>query len=554
MKALKGSWAILLAVFFALVYLIPLNGRLLWQPDETRYAEISREMLQRGDWVVPHLLGLRYFEKPVAGYWFNNISQWLFGENNFAVRFGSVFSTGMTALLVFALAMLMWRNARRASLAMLMFLSMVLVFSIGTYSVLDPMISLWLAAAMVSYYLTLKATSVKGKLGAYALLGLACGMGFMTKGFLALAVPVIAVIPIVIQQRRIKDLLCYGPVAIVTATLLSLPWALAIAQREPDFWNYFFWVEHIQRFAEDNAQHKAPFWYYLPILLAAVLPWLALLPGALLKGWRERVQRPELFFLLSWAMMPLIFFSIAKGKLPTYILPCMAPLALLMTAYAEDYAATLRARLFKANAWLNGLFGLIGIVALVVLSAGLLPKAHLFTPQEWPKVVLGLIAFVGWLLFALVSARDNGRQWRWAAACPVLLCLVIGYAIPQQVTDSKLPQNFARATMAELSDSRFVLSDSVGLAAGLAWELKRSDVLMYSQKGEVAYGLEYPDAKGHLISDADFPQWLAQARKQGNVSLVLQLSRGEALPQELPAADKVDRMNRLVLMWYKQQP
>lgn len=554
MKALKGSWAILLAVFFALVYLIPLNGRLLWQPDETRYAEISREMLQRGDWVVPHLLGLRYFEKPVAGYWFNNISQWLFGENNFAVRFGSVFSTGMTALLVFALAMLMWRNARRASLAMLMFLSMVLVFSIGTYSVLDPMISLWLAAAMVSYYLTLQASSVKGKLGAYALLGLACGMGFMTKGFLALAVPVIAVIPIVIQQRRIKDLLCYGPVAIVTATLLSLPWALAIAQREPDFWNYFFWVEHIQRFAEDNAQHKAPFWYYLPVLLAAVLPWLALLPGALLKGWRERVQRPELFFLLSWALMPLIFFSIAKGKLPTYILPCMAPLALLMTAYAEDYAATLRAKLFKANAWLNGLFGLIGIVALVVLSSGLLPKAHLFTPQEWPKVVLGLIAFGGWLLFALVSARDNGRQWRWAAACPVLLCLVIGYAIPQQVTDSKLPQNFARATMAELSDSRYVLSDSVGLAAGLAWELKRSDVLMYSQKGEVAYGLEYPDAKGHLISDADFPQWLAQARKQGNVSLVLQLSRDEALPQELPAADKVDRMNRLVLMWYKQQP
>ncbi|HGM5295071.1 TPA: lipid IV(A) 4-amino-4-deoxy-L-arabinosyltransferase [Serratia marcescens] len=554
MKALKGSWAIVLAVFFALVYLIPLNGRLLWQPDETRYAEISREMLQRGDWVVPHLLGLRYFEKPVAGYWFNNISQWLFGENNFAVRFGSVFSTGMTALLVFALAMLMWRNARRASLAALMFLSMVLVFSIGTYSVLDPMISLWLAAAMVSYYLTLKATSVKGKLGAYALLGLACGLGFMTKGFLALAVPVIAVIPIVIQQRRIKDLLCYGPVAIVTATLLSLPWALAIAQREPDFWNYFFWVEHIQRFAEDNAQHKAPFWYYLPVLLAAVLPWLALLPGALLKGWRERVQRPELFFLLSWALMPLIFFSIAKGKLPTYILPCMAPLALLMTAYAEDYAATLRARLFKANAWLNGLFGLIGIVALVVLSSGLLPKAHLFTPQEWPKLVLGLIAFGGWLLFALVSVRDNGRQWRWAAACPVLLCLVIGYAIPQQVTDSKLPQNFARATMAELSDSRYVLSDSVGLAAGLAWELKRSDVLMYSQKGEVAYGLEYPDAKGHLISDADFPQWLAQARKQGNVSLVLQLSRGEALPQELPAADKVDRMNRLVLMWYKQQP
>ncbi|WP_196062511.1 MULTISPECIES: lipid IV(A) 4-amino-4-deoxy-L-arabinosyltransferase [unclassified Serratia (in: enterobacteria)] len=554
MKALKGSWAIVLAIFFALVYLLPVNGRLLWQPDETRYAEISREMLARGDWVVPNLLGLRYFEKPVAGYWFNNISQWLFGDSNFAVRFGSIFSTGLTALLVFALAWLMWKNARRASLAVLIFLSMVLVFSIGTYSVLDPMISLWLTAAMVSYYLTLKATTAKGKLGGYVLLGLACGMGFMTKGFLALAVPVIAVIPIVIQQRKVKDLFCYGPVAIVVAVLLSLPWALAVAQREPDYWNYFFWVEHIQRFAEDNAQHKAPFWFYLPILIAAVLPWLGLLPGSLLKGWRERVQRPELFFLLSWVVMPLIFFSIAKGKLPTYILPCMAPLALLMAAYAEDCAGQLRTRVFKMNAVLNGLFGLIGIIALLLIGSGVLPKVHLFTADEWPKIVLGLIAFGGWLLFAVISARENAKRWTWAAACPLLLCLLIGYAIPQQVIDSKQPQNFIRDNIATLSQSQFVLADRVGIAAGLAWELKRSDVLMYGEKGELTYGLAYPDARGHYIGEEDFAGWLAQARKQGDVSLVMQLSRGEHVPTDLPPPDSVVEMHRMALVWYKQQP
>jgi 4-amino-4-deoxy-L-arabinose transferase len=554
MKTLKGSWALVLAIFFALVYLLPVNGRLLWQPDETRYAEISREMLARGDWVVPNLLGLRYFEKPVAGYWFNNISQWLFGDSNFAVRFGSIFSTGMTALLVFALAWLMWKNARRAYLAVLIFLSMVLVFSIGTYSVLDPMISLWLTAAMISYYLTLKATTAKGKLGGYVLLGLACGMGFMTKGFLALAVPVIAVIPIVIQQRKIKDLFCYGPVAIVVAVLLSLPWALAVAQREPDYWNYFFWVEHIQRFAEDNAQHKAPFWYYIPILIAAVLPWLALLPGSLLKGWRERVQRPELFFLLSWVMMPLIFFSIAKGKLPTYILPCMAPLALLMAAYAEDCAGQLRPRVFKVNAVLNGLFGLIGILALLLVGSGVLHNVHLFSADEWPKIVLGLIAFGGWLLFAVISARDNAKRWTWAAACPLLLCLLIGYAIPQQVIDSKQPQNFIRDNIATLSQSQFVLADRVGIAAGMAWELKRSDVLMYGEKGELTYGLAYPDARGHYIGEEDFAGWLAQARKQGDVSLVMQLSRGEHVPTDLPTPDSVVEMHRMALVWYKQQP
>jgi 4-amino-4-deoxy-L-arabinose transferase len=123
------------------------------------------------------------------------------------------------------------------------------------------------------------------------------------------------------------------------------------------------------------------------------------------------------------------------------------------------------------------------------------------------------------------------------------------------VTDSKLPQNFIRVNMAELNHSRYVLTDSVGVAAGLAWELKRSDVLMFNQKGEVSYGLDYPDARSHFISDGDFPQWLAQARKQGDVSLVLQLSRGESIDQQdLPAADKVQVMNRLVLFWYSQQP
>lgn len=554
MKALKGTWAMILAIFFVLVYLLPLNGRLLWQPDETRYAEISREMLARGDWVVPHLLGLRYFEKPVAGYWFNNISQWLFGDSNFAVRFASVFSTGMTALLVMALGWLMWKNASRACLAGLIYLSMALVFGIGTYSVLDPMVALWLAAAMVSYYLTLKATTVWGKLGGYVLLGLACGMGFMTKGFLALAVPVLAVIPIVIQQRKIKELFSYGPVAVVVAVLLSLPWALAVAQREPDYWNYFFWVEHIQRFAEENAQHKAPFWYYIPVLAVAVLPWLALLPGSLLKGWRERAARPELFFLLSWAMMPLIFFSIAKGKLPTYILPCMAPLALLMAAYAQDYVGQLRTRVFKINALLNGLFGLLGITVLLLMSSGLLPNVQLFSPDEWPKLVVGLAIFGGWLLFAVVSLRHNARHWGWAAACPLLLSLLVGYAIPQQIVDSKQPQSFIRSQIDILRQSRFVLSDSVGTAANLAWELKRSEIFMLGHKGEVEYGLSYPDARSHYVSEEAFPQWLEQARKQGDVSLVLHLSRDEAIPQDLPTPDSVNERHRMVLLWYKQQP
>lgn len=554
MKLLKDSGAALLALFFVLVYLLPVNSRLLWQPDETRYAEISREMLQRGDWVVPYFMDIRYFEKPVAGYWFNNISQWIFGDSNFAVRFGSIFSTALSAVLVYWLATLLWRNRSTSVLATLIYLSFLLVFGIGTYAVLDPMISLWLTAAMVSFYLTLKAENWQQKVGAYALLGVACGMGFMTKGFLALAVPVIAVLPIVIQQKRIKDLVVFGPIAIVCAVLLSLPWALAIAQREPDFWNYFFWVEHIQRFAEASAQHKSPIWYYLPILCIGVLPWLGLLPGALFKGWRERATKPELFFLLSWMVMPLLFFSVAKGKLPTYILPCMAPLSLLMAAYATDCANNIRMRALKINGVINLLFGVACALVIVVIGLGLVKDIVAYGPQENQKVWLGVLAFAGWGVTGFITLRNNARNWRWAAACPLLFILLVGYLIPQQVVDSKQPQNFIKNNFSELSSSRYVLTDSVGVAAGLAWELKRSDILMFSEKGELTYGLAYPDSQDNYISNDDFPTWLAQARKEGDVSLVVQLAKNEALPAHLPPADKVNLMNRLALLWYQKTP
>ena len=213
---LRSALAIL-AVFFVLAYLAPLNLSGLWQPDETRYGEISREMVTSGDWIAPRLLGVRYFEKPVAGYWINNISQLAFGENNFSVRFGSAASTGLSAVLIFCLAMLLWRERQAAFASALVYLSMLLVAGIGTYSVLDPMLTLWMTASMVCSWLALRAGTRTGRAGAWILLGLACGMGFLTKGFVALAIPVVAVLPVYVRERRFLGFVCYGPLAVACA-------------------------------------------------------------------------------------------------------------------------------------------------------------------------------------------------------------------------------------------------------------------------------------------------------------------------------------------------
>jgi 4-amino-4-deoxy-L-arabinose transferase len=548
-----GTKITLLLMLFALYYLLPVPFRDLWQPDELRYAEISREMIVSGNWVVPHFFDLRYFEKPVAGYWINNLGQLLFGHTNFGVRAGALFSTLCSGLLIFWLGCRMFASRNVALLASTVFLTSLLVYGIGTYAVLDPVLLLWLTGAMCSFWYAVQARTFRQRFSGYLLLGAACAMGFMTKGFLALAVPVLAIVPWMVWQRRFTELLRWGPLALLTAVLLSLPWALAIAQQAGDFWHYFFWVEHIQRFAEENAQHKAPFWYYLPVLVAGTLPWLGLLPGALISGWQQRRQQAGVLYLLSWVLLPLLFFSIAKGKLPSYILPCFAPLSLLIAGYASGNSARLSTAL-RFNGWINLLFGALTALAVIsVLAPWGLAHRPLYSSDEKLRATLAALAFTGWALAAGVSLRTG--RWQLAALCPLALALLVGFAIPDRIRDAKQPQNFVRHIQERLAQSRFILADNPGVASAIAWQLKRSDILFYSSKGELEYGLSYADARKRYVAGAEFADWLRVSRREGDVALVLMLDAGQKTPDAmLPVPDDVWQQGRLVYYSYRRAP
>ncbi|MBJ3816934.1 lipid IV(A) 4-amino-4-deoxy-L-arabinosyltransferase [Shimwellia pseudoproteus] len=548
-------WLAAGVLLYALYYLFPIDYRLLWQPDETRYAEISREMLATREWIVPHFLGLRYFEKPIAGYWINALGQWLLGDSNFSVRFGAIFSTTLSGLLGCWLAWSLWRDRLISLLSGIIFLSAFLVYGVGTYAVLDPMITLWMTLAMCSFWWGAQATTPGGKAGGYLLLGVACGLGVMTKGFLALAVPVIGVLPWVIARRRWGEVLRWGWLSVVVAVLVVLPWGMAIARKEPDFWHYFFWVEHIQRFAMSNAQHKAPFWYYLPVFILGSLPWLGLLPGALRLGWKEQHNDRGALYLLGWIALPLLFFSIAKGKLVTYILPCFVPLALLMARYVVVVvrAHTPRAlKMLRANGYINVLVGMVGSIAALALAPVFYSRPPLWDVPELYKCFLALLAFMVWGLMGWLATRNVARRWPLAVLCPLGVALVFGLAVPERIMASKTPQQLIALTREPLQESRYVLSNSVGVAAGLAWELKRSDILLYSSRGELQYGLSYPDSEGRFVTAHEFAGWLAQHRQEGRISLVLRIDN-EAQLESLPVPDNRYILGRMALLEYLPQ-
>ena len=534
MAARPSKLSLVFVGVFIFLYLIPLGVRPLVIPDEARYGEIPREMLASGDWVVPRLNGLRYFEKPILGYWLNAIAMRAFGENAFAIRLPSALAVGLTALLLFLWTRTFTKDKAVPLLSTAVFLLSFEVLAIGTFCVLDSLLSLFITAAIVAFYFACQQEDFLTRITLYLLAGVACGLAFLTKGFLAIVIPILVILPFSIWQGQFKVVLRSAWIALIPALLIVFPWAILVHRREPDFWHYFFWVEHVNRFISPHGgQHPEPFWFYVPIFLGGAMPWTPLV-GPVLVGLRHvNGRHPMVRLALCWLVLPFLFFSACSGKLGTYILPCFPPLAFLITIGVRRCL-----RRGDTKGFILGTRVILYAVGLLlaVVSAGLIVAPQLsgsVAIWRWAVAAAGLLLW-SILSWAAISQVDVHKRLLLYGAGPVLFMFSWPLIAPAALKAKKAPGDFLLANASRVSDNSVLVTDN-GLAAAVCWYYKRDDVYILGSRGEYAYGLSYTDSTHRLLDIEKLKSMIAQQKEGDRVVVITKARHHAELKEQLPS-------------------
>lgn len=342
----RQFWRLAAAVLIVGFYFFGLNIPLVG-PDEPRYAEVAREMYQRGDWITPTLGGFHWFEKPALLYWLQIASFHFIGVNEFAARLGSaIFGLGTIATVFFLCSA--EEDASEAcdglsfsEIAALMAATSlgIIVFSRGAS--FDIILTFPITAAMACFYRFYQSDSAKWLCGFYVFVGIAT----LAKGLVGILFPFAIVFAFYLVERhrpRRKELfsLIWGT-ALMSAVAAS--WYLPMYLRNGwEFVDEFFIQHHFRRYTTNQFFHPQPFYFFFWVLPLMTVPWLPFFFAQICNRVRRIVDsqttRPQKAGALErlafvWVAIPLLFFSFSGSKLPGYILPSVPP-AIVLSAFA----------------------------------------------------------------------------------------------------------------------------------------------------------------------------------------------------------------------------
>jgi len=335
-KSKPFVWGLFL--LFCIIWFYALGARTLVPTDEGRYAEMAREMLATGDWITLRLNGIKYFEKPPLQTWMNALTFAAFGLGEWQARLWTGLS-GLFGILITGYAGSRVFNPRVGFNAAVVLASSFMWSALGHVNTLDMglagMMTLTLCALLLSQRTGASAREQRNWM-------LACWAGMalavLSKGLIGVVLPgaVLVLYTLFSRDWSIWKRLHFGA-GLLLFFMISAPWFILISLKNPEFPRFFFIHEHFQRFTSKVHHRYGPWYYFIPLLVIGIVPWLGLLPQSLWNARREPGQgfQPRKM-LLIWAGFIFVFFSISDSKLPSYILPIFPALALLIACQLES--------------------------------------------------------------------------------------------------------------------------------------------------------------------------------------------------------------------------
>jgi 4-amino-4-deoxy-L-arabinose transferase-like glycosyltransferase len=422
--------SLLLAGFCAFLFLYGLGQFGLIGADEPRYAQVAREMLERHDWVTPTLGGQPWLEKPPLYYWQAMLAYAIFGVSDWAARLPAVVDATILVLAVY-----FFLRRFRPGLELdgaLITASFAGIIGYARAASMD----LALAAAFTAGMLAWWAWRESGKGIFLALFYGLMALGTLAKGPVA---PFLAALVIILYAAAVRDLrrilkTIWLP-GILLFCAIALPWYFAVQIRHPEFFREFILEHNLGRFSKNLYHHTEPFWYYLPVVALALVPWTFFVAAGLvqsLRNWWGKTTRARetegdheyqfSLFACCWLMVPLVFFSISQSKLPGYILPALPAGGLLLAEYLRHKLS--QPDVTPLSKWMAVLHALLASAPIVpgLLIAYLITQRRL--PGGQPMLVALVLAFVLCSGIALTLVPTTGlRMLRFVTLIPIVLTL-----------------------------------------------------------------------------------------------------------------------------------
>lgn len=352
-------------------------------PDEPRYAETAREMIERCNWIVPYCNYEPRFHKPILFYWMEIISFKVFGLNEFAARFPSC----LAGVCMSWLAYLMTKRLGFGIIASLISCTSLGIFVLGKLAITDMVLCFWISASLCFFYLGYsKQLKHRSQLAFTENLGsrwfvsswICIGLGFLTKGPVAAFLVLGIIGSFLIIEKDLKEFLernwreCL--VGLIACLIITLPWFILVDQETNGAFTKEFFINHnLQRFTSVHTGHNGSIFYYIPMVFIGLFPWSVFLFAALkstefsTKNIKSNKSENAILmrFCAVWFLVIFVFYSISQTKLPTYIAPALLPAIILISSwFYNKISAPSSKRFMNRDAFLS----MIALIAIITIA------------------------------------------------------------------------------------------------------------------------------------------------------------------------------------------